>query len=414
MKNKIDPRQYTPYALNTPSGNLSFVENVDSFSCYLLEGLTGNYDITGSLKVNNIDIYLMDASNNRGGTNSEIFGGLGNTVTGSNNFIIASSTSQISGEGNLILGGQGSLVADADYGAALFGRNTIVGHTGAVIIGDSDNLRDKHTQGTDSFTLDFTGGNFIQNNLFLNGEVRATGGDVFIDGYSLDITGGNLTVSDADSGMFLGDIQVMGEIYHTGSPVQDFRDMLEHSGSLQDNMNTLHSFSVNTTGSQFVTGTKTFTDEVVFYQDLQLNDSGKMYSTTGQTNLYLNNNDDFWSGNAFYLEADNSASILINRTGGHLDIDTGNLASFNETSLFEAHSFSILGNTQVLASADLLFGVNASGDALFNRTIKMSENRFVPESGTAHGVSGQMSWDENFLYVCTGVTGWARVVLTGW
>ena len=52
MKNKLNPRQYDPYALNTPSGNLIFEEQVDHFDCHLSEYLTGDFNITGSLQVN--------------------------------------------------------------------------------------------------------------------------------------------------------------------------------------------------------------------------------------------------------------------------------------------------------------------------------------------------------------------------
>lgn len=52
MNNKLNPRQFTPYALNTPSGNLIFEQQVDYFDCYLSEYLTGDFNVTGSFQVN--------------------------------------------------------------------------------------------------------------------------------------------------------------------------------------------------------------------------------------------------------------------------------------------------------------------------------------------------------------------------
>ena len=63
MINKLDPRQYNPYALNTPSGNLSFEEGVDFFNCNLLENLTGDFNIFGSLQVNSGKVLFSDSSN---------------------------------------------------------------------------------------------------------------------------------------------------------------------------------------------------------------------------------------------------------------------------------------------------------------------------------------------------------------
>lgn len=54
MENKLNPRQYHPYKLNFPSGNLTAVQNVDSFDIYLLENITGNLNIGGILSVGSL------------------------------------------------------------------------------------------------------------------------------------------------------------------------------------------------------------------------------------------------------------------------------------------------------------------------------------------------------------------------
>ena len=63
----IDPRQYVPYELIFPSGNINAAQGDDYFNIYLLNNLSGNFCITGSLEINGTPAFSSDTSNNFGG-----------------------------------------------------------------------------------------------------------------------------------------------------------------------------------------------------------------------------------------------------------------------------------------------------------------------------------------------------------
>ena len=113
MINKLDPRQYNPYALNTPSGNLSFEEGVDFFNCHLLENLTGDFNITGSLQVNNGKVIFSDSSNLIEDNNNSVINSIDASVSGSNNTLINSNQSVLLGNNNTILGGEQNRITDS-------------------------------------------------------------------------------------------------------------------------------------------------------------------------------------------------------------------------------------------------------------------------------------------------------------
>ena len=164
MKNKLDPRQYQPYAMNTPSGNLLFEQGVDFFSCYLLENITGNFNITGSLSINGGNTVKTDPTSNVDFENGAFSINSPNSfATGSNNLIINSPSSEISGSNNTIQGGSNNQIANADYAGIIFGANCLVNHTGAAIIGDGDTSLSKQTDNVYALTIDFDSGIHLKN-----------------------------------------------------------------------------------------------------------------------------------------------------------------------------------------------------------------------------------------------------------
>lgn len=58
------------------------------------------------------------------------------------------------------------------------------------------------------------------------------------------------------------------------------------------------------------------------------------------------------------------------------------------------------------------FGVNVDGVTRVNKLY--IEQEFAPESSTAHGYTGQISWDTNYLYACVKPNQWKRVELKDW
>lgn len=361
MKNKLDPRQYTPYSLNTPSGNLFFVQNIASFSCYLLEKQSGNFQFTGEyLRFNGGNIISTDPSNDVGATN-EVINSINCFATGSSNTIIGSDSSEISGSNNLILGGSDNQVISADYASVIFGRNTIVRHTGAAILGDGDNSRQKNSTAQNSLTIDFSSGLFINNDASFNGDVYLTGGNVFIDQ-------GSLNINENFSGLFSGDIQVLGTAYHTGSPLQSLQNLLDQSGSLRN-------LIFNTSGV-LRTG---------------INDlSGVLDTRIFNTGYSLIQN--------------------ISTVSGNLK-DEINLSLENRVSTTGQNTINGLKTFQ---SGITFNGPISGGNAQFTGNLVLGNGRFIPNVFNASGISGQISFDTRYAYFCTGTNAWARMLITGW
>ena len=333
MENKINQRQYEPYSLNTPSGNLRFDEFVESFSCYLLESLTGNFDITGNLTVNNGQVLFSDISNDiQIGSNNSVLNSLDSINSGSNCAIVNSNESFLSGDKNTIIGGSDNQIVDSDDAAILFGTQAIISKsTGSAILADGNSSRTKESvQRENSLTIDFNSGLFIKNDTFVEGSLFSTG--------DFSIFDSDVHINASNSGLFSGDFQVLGNAYHTGVSLADFGDLTSSSGDLL----------------QIITGASG-----VAYDDLAASGASleaKLFST-GQT-----------------LDG-----AMVKRV---------------------THQ-NITGPKYFTALTGERLNIGASG-------------RTVPTARTAFGNSGDISFDQEYLYLCTGSSSWARVALSYW
>ena len=290
MQNLINPRQYTPYSLLTPSGNLLFSQGIDFFNCYLLENITGNINITGSLKVNGQNVLSTSTTNTYGGTNVSIFNSINAFASGSSNTIVSSNGSRVSGSNNVIIGGLDNKIADADNSSLLGGKNVVLNHTGATILADGGESAKRSVERY-SLTIDFDSGMFVQNNAYINGALYVTGGNTVL-------SNSNLYVSASNSGFFSGDIQVLGNVYQTGSPYQNLQNLKDASGVLD-------ALTVKLAGNQLITGIKNFKNGTL------------IESLTGQHGLFTGN---------FGLGLGRSVPTAHNSAGfsGQLSFDTRN------------------------------------------------------------------------------------------
>ena len=290
MQNLINPRQYTPYSLLTPSGNLLFSQGIDFFNCYLLENITGNINITGSLKVNGQNVLSTSTTNTYGGTNVSIFNSINAFASGSSNSIVSSNGSRVSGSNNVIIGGLDNKIADADNSSLLGGKNVVLNHTGATILADGGESAKRSVERY-SLTIDFDSGMFVQNNAYINGALYVTGGNTVL-------SNSNLYVSASNSGFFSGDIQVLGNVYQTGSPYQNLQNLKDASGVLD-------ALTVKLAGNQLITGIKNFKNGTL------------VESLTGQHGLFTGN---------FGLGLGRSVPTAHNSAGfsGQLSFDTRN------------------------------------------------------------------------------------------
>ena len=319
MQNLINPRQYTPYSLLTPSGNLLFSQGIDFFNCYLLENITGNINITGSLKVNGQNVLSTSTTNTYGGTNVSIFNSINAFASGSSNSIVSSNGSRVSGSNNVIIGGLDNKIADADNSSLLGGKNVVLNHTGATILADGGESAKRSVERY-SLTIDFDSGMFVQNNAYINGALYVTGGNTVL-------SNSNLYVSASNSGFFSGDIQVLGNAYRTGSPYQKLQNLKDASGVLtllnsgtsgvltllnsgtsgvlNHSMTGLDALTVKLAGNQLITGIKNFKNGTL------------VESLTGQHGLFTGN---------FGLGLGRSVPTAHNSAGfsGQLSFDTRN------------------------------------------------------------------------------------------
>lgn len=353
MKNKINPRQYEPYSLSTPSGNLAFEEGVDFFNCFLLNELTGDFNFIGDLKINTGNILVNDPESNTDFVNNNIsLNSNGSFITGTNNVIINSPNSEASGDSNLILGGSDNSIVDSDFSAVLFGVNCSANHTGSAIIGDGNSSFAKTTNGKDTLTINFASGIFLESETFLNSNLAI---------------GGDLNISQFNSGLFSGDINVLGTAYNTGSPLQNLQNVKNTSGHLLEK---LEDASGDINIDLGVTGSN-------------------LHDRLESTGSYLYNQI-ISTGSFLYTGFDSR----LKDTGSYLNtkITTGiNLLNLDKVSDFS--NFSSLTGDQ--------FNLAGTG-------------RTVPTTYFSNGNSGDITWDAEYLYVCTGTNLWGRVQVSPW
>lgn len=102
-------------------------------------------------------------------------------------------------------------------------------------------------------------------------------------------------------------------------------------------------------------------------------------------------------------------------------VDPGAYADFVDDSL-DALRSSNSGATRPAYAVDgtlwydevdqLLLLVDQGGSPVVDRPVAVQAD--VPASASAPGVVGQVSWDADYLYVCTGVDAWKRVAIATW
>lgn len=448
----IDPRQYTPYELIFPSGNINAVQGDDYFNIYLLNSLSGNFNITGGLSLNGQPVFAPGTTNNFGGTNSYVFGGTNNFVTGTNNSIIYAFSSEVSGEGSAILFGEQNQVVTGYYSSVLAGRNTLVSHTGAVVIGDSVLARQKNSVRNDSFNIDLTGGTFNQYELFQNG---------------------NFYLSSSASGLVSGNWNFDGNVYQTGSPLQNLQNLKDASGYLASTItlnsgvaqtgrnllsgqigstgsnlftsiqstgsNLLNLIRVNsgisytglstvtgfvdiTGGSQTIQGAKTFASQTVFNTTTYFSGGQNILTSGARFGEKLGSD----VNSTFYLAYGPTnysgyfggiIPAMSSKRGMTFVIDSFNQRDKNDReNQFTKNAFSIHSESMTNPSGGgkLCFGVDGSGLGYFRQGIIISNNRYVPSAYNSSGISGQMTWNPPYFYLCTGNNAWGRVAVAAW
>ena len=411
MKNPLDPRQYTPYALNVPSGNLHTEEGVDFFNLILLESLTGDFNITGSLILNGEFVYSPNTTNAiTADGRSHMFNGINNTVTGTDNTIVSASNSTVAGQNNTLIGGINNDIS-GDYSNA-FGSYINILHTGAMVLKDGQ-FTVGEDLGDNTFAAYFIGGIFLQNKTHVDDELWVTGGDFFTSGYNITTTN---NVNVGGSGMLSGDLQVLGIPYHTGSKLQNLQDFRDNSGIMSDAMHLasgilrtglihLNWASVLKTGDMYVSG------RISHNNDFFLKSGQWLYGGTGAFDASDNRfttlkHDTGVGGSGAWLESHNGIKFIVDKQ------DSGAQIQHSGDHYFSRNGFSVWDGA---STSNLLFGVSPSGDGYFAGPIQIEQGVGVPATASAAGGRvGTIAVDDSYIYVCTAENTWKRAALVTW
>jgi len=247
---KIQPQQVQLPTFLSHSGHLTFSDASTGVEVYINESLTGDFNITGSLKVNDSEV-LVTTTGNYSSELSKTLGGRQNIATGYHNIILnGSENSSISGDFNTIVNGKNSDFGSGDSYNTLIGGDAASFNdaiTGSVII--SDGLLGETADKNHALTLAFTSGITVKtpnsgtiftHSVMFEDDVQFrgsseririkndlnVGGDSVVSG-NMYHSGDNayfkshLNVDASHSGVFSGNVDVFGNLYLTGSIASD-------------------------------------------------------------------------------------------------------------------------------------------------------------------------------------------------
>jgi hypothetical protein len=316
---KIQPKQIQLPTFYSRSGDLIFSDQTTGVVVDLSRNLSGNFNITGSLSINNGPVFKTSSTNTfNQNSGNLIFGGLNNTaLSGRNNTILAGSGNNISGTSNVIVNGINNRINNtSSFNTILAGSGCSFANniTGSVILADlkSATTNNKSNSLIINFAsgITFDGGpttfetNFIVNSpnsglfnsdLTVNGfsyfnNVRVNNdiylsGNLIVDGQlrltgDLSITGGSVYI-DSDIKQS-GSLEVNGNISATG---------LISGYNLESqiaNINTINTADLNITNSATLTGSNIATESWINQQGYisSIDSSFEDLTVLDQLNVY--------------------------------------------------------------------------------------------------------------------------------
>ena len=206
--NKIQPEQIQLATFFSNSGDIAINQTDTGVRLNLSRGITGNFNFSGEypkpFTVNNRQALLL--AEDAGGSyefqkgSIAINASVNTLMSGTNNVGINVQSVNSSGNAsnNTVINGEASTVGSGSQDCFAVGRQVSFTDptTGAVVFSDFAASNPSETKGTDTFLVDFTGGSFFE------------GGNT----YHLN----NIHVSSSSSGLFSGDLNVLGDSFVTG------------------------------------------------------------------------------------------------------------------------------------------------------------------------------------------------------
>lgn len=407
MYSKIQPQQINLHAFSSPSGHFDFEQGSDYVYADLSPTISGNFNIVGTLSLNGAEVSTADSSNIFDNRYNYIVAGFGNNIEGIGNAILNGEDSFIFGENNVILNGYNcSIDEDSEKNTIVAGSYcNIGGTTGTTIIQDQSSVVVNATK-NNALYVSFTGGSYFATQLHMQDHL-------YLEQLS------HLYLSSSSSGIFSGDINVLGNLYWQGALIPTMAQLTGTSGvlaaSIASTGTSLNSKltiisgqafnSVQLTGNQTITGDKTFNGDVFLHPS-------SIISSTGISGNYIQLSDNVGlPSETLKIVSKNSAAILFD-------------------AFSEATSFANLVNNDYV-DYDACFVVGTEGESININTPKLIVDSFgntkiagtliaeglsvyqPSDASDTFGPNGLITKTGDYLYIKQD-DGWSKFKASDW
>ncbi len=412
MYSKIQPQQINLHTFSSPSGHFTISQGSDYVYLDLNKYLTGDFNFTGNILINGSPIFTSDTTNVVDHSDNLILLGSNNTANGTGNVIVNSISTTIHGTNNLVLNSFPAGTFDQSVTKCTILAGTYAGFnnsiSGSTILKDQSNSTSCTATKNNALYVSFVGGSYFDGNVNFSNSVSL---EDFAD----------LKLASQSSGLFSGDINVLGNIYWKNTLIPSISDVTGISGSLQTQITNsgalltsdldaleflvtgtstnLSGKSVFTTGDQTISGIKTF------YNDILLS-SSSLIGDTGISNFiqFADKNVVNSSGDLLKIVSKDSCAILIDSN----DTKSGDSNFFNGDTSFN-NSFVIGKGFDDLDGADPLMAVDYYGNLVVtgNLILKNSAGLVPTGDSDAIGTHGAFVQKNQYLYIKNNNT-WMR------
>ena len=106
-------------------------------------------------------------------------------------------------------------------------------------------------------------------------------------------------------------------------------------------------------------------------------------------------------GDATGPSAGNIGNLILGSTNGIVKTFVGNIAEANVITVVDSVGLSVNGNINI--NGNLTVSANA-----------ILANTYVPSANNSPGTTGQISWDNDYVYICVSTANWKRANLSTW
>ena len=179
MYNKIQPEQIEIHTFSSPTGNIVFGQGSDYVYADLNNNLIGEFNIDGSLTINNTNLFITDSSNSYTLNNNVILGGTSNSIIfGTGNAIINSFNSAVNGKNNLDLHSDTSIFDPTSNSCTILaGKNNLIelNVSGSAIISDFTSTSTSANE-NNKFYISFQNGTDFVGNVGINDDLILNNG----------------------------------------------------------------------------------------------------------------------------------------------------------------------------------------------------------------------------------------------